>query len=221
MSSANQYQLYVSHKRKPFSLTRFPTTVSHYLYFVTSHRSSQALVIIEHENAYNLYLSDETGIYYSLSLEDIVVEVNDIRLRDYTVDLRVIDSINGTMMANQFTFDGGHKRNQTLITFSNGAQWHRIAAPTLVDGKPTYCYLPTCSLHFHMGSSTNYRRLGVYSRNSAPGIIVAHGNSGPYLTDSGSVYITRDGGLTWEKVIREIRMHVTNRCALLQHITCM
>ena len=30
------------------------------------------------------------------------------------------------------------------------------------------------------------------------------GNSGPHLTDSGSVYVTRDGGLTWEKVINEI-----------------
>ena len=34
---------------------------------------------------------------------------------------------------------------------------------------------PTCSLHFHMGSSKDYSQIGVYSRNSAPGIIVAHG----------------------------------------------
>ena len=61
-------------------------------YFVTSHRSSQALVIIEHENVYNLYLSDETGIYYSLSLEDIVVKVNDIQLQDYTVDLKIVSN---------------------------------------------------------------------------------------------------------------------------------
>ena len=44
-------------------------------------------------------------------------------------------------MANQFTFVSGLKRNQTLITFTNGAQWHKIAAPTYVDGKPTYCNL--------------------------------------------------------------------------------
>ena len=30
------------------------------------------------------------------------------------------------------------------------------------------------------------------------------GNYGPYLRDSGSVYITRNGGLTWEKVIDDI-----------------
>ena len=41
----------------------------------------------------------------------------------------------------------------------------------------TFILQPSCSLHFHMGSSTDYRRLslGVYSRDSAPGIIVAHG----------------------------------------------
>ena len=26
------------------------------------------------------------------------------------------------------------------------------------------------------------------------------GNTGSYLTDTGSVYITRDGGLTWQQV---------------------
>ena len=33
----------------------------------------------------------------------------------------------------------------------------------------------SCSLHFHMGSSKDYNQIGVYSRNSAPGVIVAHG----------------------------------------------
>ena len=59
---------------------------------MTSHRSSQALVIIEHENINNLYLSDETGIYYSLSLENLAVRVNDIQHKDYSVDLVIVSS---------------------------------------------------------------------------------------------------------------------------------
>ena len=39
-----------------------------------THRSSQALFIVEHNTHYSLYLSDETGIYFTLSLEDIVVD---------------------------------------------------------------------------------------------------------------------------------------------------
>ena len=35
----------------------------------------QALVIVEHATGfYNLYLSDESGLYFSLSLTDIVIE---------------------------------------------------------------------------------------------------------------------------------------------------
>lgn len=39
-----------------------------------SYRSSQAIVIIEHAQRYSLYMSDETGVYYSLSLDNIVVD---------------------------------------------------------------------------------------------------------------------------------------------------
>jgi len=41
---------------------------------VGSYRSSQGLVIVEHSRQYNLYLSDETGVYYSLSLDNIVID---------------------------------------------------------------------------------------------------------------------------------------------------
>ena len=41
-----------------------------------------------------------------------------------------IDSINGTMIANQFVRVGGSLRNQTMISFDNGAQWQKIGAGT-------------------------------------------------------------------------------------------
>ena len=34
------------------------------------------------------------------------------------------------MIANQFVLVDGQKRNQTMITFDNGARWHKIAAPS-------------------------------------------------------------------------------------------
>ena len=52
-------------------------------YLYGSHRSSQSLVIVRHDSGYNLYLSDVTGTYYTLSLEDLV-GVN------FRVDLRIV-----------------------------------------------------------------------------------------------------------------------------------
>ena len=43
-----------------------------------------------------------------------------------------------------------------------------------IDGTPVDCVPPFCSLHFHMDTS-EYARLGVFSADSAPGIIIAHG----------------------------------------------
>ena len=45
-----------------------------YRYLVTHIDELQALVIVRHAGSfYNLYLSDESGVYYSLSLRDIVL----------------------------------------------------------------------------------------------------------------------------------------------------
>ena len=48
-------------------------------HFVLSHRSSQLLLIVQNGSHYNLYTSDTTGIYYTLSLENVaVLEVPDV-----------------------------------------------------------------------------------------------------------------------------------------------
>ena len=46
-------------------------------YYVGHINELQALVIVEHVSGqFNLYLSDITGVYFSLSLEDLVVVEN-------------------------------------------------------------------------------------------------------------------------------------------------
>lgn len=65
--------MYVSYDRKPFQLAHLPTNLAHQNYYVASLNAMQALVIVEHTNGqFNLYLSEETGLYYSLSLPNIV-----------------------------------------------------------------------------------------------------------------------------------------------------
>lgn len=66
--------LLVSYNRQPFKAAQIPTPYDHRNYIVSHIEERQALVIVEHEgDFYNLYLSDETGVYYSLSLRDIVI----------------------------------------------------------------------------------------------------------------------------------------------------
>ena len=56
------------------------------MYFVTSHRSSQSLIVIQHYSHYSLYLSEETGTYYTLSLVDIAVS------NEYEIDLAIVSA---------------------------------------------------------------------------------------------------------------------------------
>lgn len=79
----NDAHLLVSYKRQPFKDAFIPTPYDHRNYYVTHLEERQALVIVEHEGGFfNLYLSEETGVYYSLSLRDLVV--------DYAIDLELV-----------------------------------------------------------------------------------------------------------------------------------
>ena len=53
---------------------------------------------------------------------------------------------------------------RTVITLNNGAVWNYVTPPEVdMSGAPVLCEPPSCSLHFHMGTS-EYARLGVYSQ---------------------------------------------------------
>ena len=192
-----EVELLVSYNRKPFNIARIPFEDSHQNYYVGSYRSAQALVIVRHTSGLdNLYLSDESGTYYSLSLDRLVLD------EQSGIDLELISSMNGTFIANQFV-DNTKAHIKTVITFDNGAEWHLLQAPEVMkNGTETDCEVPLCSLHLQM-YSTHFSRLGVYSRSSAPGIIIALGHYGTYLSsqDKVDLYISRDGGLRWKQTL--------------------
>ena len=58
-------------------------------------RGSQSLLIIEHDFHFSLYLSDETGTYYSLSLEDIVVQYYNPVTGRIAIDLEIVSNLLG------------------------------------------------------------------------------------------------------------------------------
>ena len=113
-----------------------------------------------------------------------------------------IDGVNGTMIANTYVRASPSVRNaplRTVITTNSGGRWGLITPPShYKNGTQVNCLPPSCSLHFHM-DTTDYARLGVYSLDSAPGIIVAHGTIGGQLSANPDLYISRDGGNTWSE----------------------
>ena len=66
------------------------------------------------------------------------------------------------------------KFSEKLPYQSSGVPLQLLPPDEDINGDTINCEPPNCSLHLHM-DSTNYARLGVYSTESAPGIIVAHG----------------------------------------------
>ena len=93
--------LYVSYNRQPFQKAMIPSTDPHQVrtqydyrrkdrfistfllqnYIVSHIDQQQAIVIVEHlSTQFNLYISDVTGVYFTLSLPDIVTESSGIDL---------------------------------------------------------------------------------------------------------------------------------------------
>ncbi|KAL5471537.1 hypothetical protein EMCRGX_G029661 [Ephydatia muelleri] len=190
--------LKVSYNRNPFQRAQIPSTFGHVNYIVSHINNLQALVIVQHvQGQYNLYLSDSSAVYYSMSLPDLVQS-------SYIFDLQWIEGVNGTMVANQYVRSDPSQTNspiRTLITFNNGGRWRLIEPPDVdVNGNAVNCEPPSCSLHFFMDTS-DYFRLGVYAQDSAPGLIVAHGSLGAQLSSDPDVYISRNGGITWSETL--------------------
>ncbi|KAM7393570.1 hypothetical protein PAMP_020430 [Pampus punctatissimus] len=149
---------------------------------------------------YNLYVSDTSGVYYTLALENVVSSMGPEG--NVMVDLYEVAGIKGMFLANKKT----DNQVKTHITYNRGRDWRLLQAPSKdLRGNSIHCVLPYCSLHLHLHVSANpYTSGNIASRDSAPGIIVASGSIGSELTTSNvSVYITSDAGNTWRQIFDE------------------
>ena len=88
----------------------------------------------------DLFLSDETGTFYTLSLETVVtVSSGDFSLSD----VYVVSGMNGTLVAN--VVDGADV--VTMISYDSGAEWSKLPSAA------ADCYPPSCSLNLLMSIS--------------------------------------------------------------------
>lgn len=174
----------------------------------------------------NVYISDASGLRYSLSLP------NNIRSASGECEFDKVYSLEGVYIANFRDDSGGilnpgnkfkthidgtksqidQKRSRhvahskiepnirTVVSFNKGAEWHYLKPPKLdSEGKPYNCDEGKCFLHLH--GITQYKNFApFYSVENATGLVLGTGNVGDHLRFDASevnTFLSRDGGLTW------------------------
>ncbi|XP_019735231.1 VPS10 domain-containing receptor SorCS1 isoform X3 [Hippocampus comes] len=194
---------YVSAKRDVFTPMKLPKyTLPKDLHVISTDENRVVAAVQEwnQNETYNLYVSDTSGVYYTLALENVVSSMGPEG--NVMVDLYEVAGIKGMFLANKKT----DKQVKTHITYNRGRDWRLLQAPNKdLRGNTIHCMPPYCSLHLHLHVSANpYTSGNIASRDSAPGIIVASGSFGSELTTSNvSVYITSDAGNTWRQIFNE------------------
>eukprot|EP00051_Salpingoeca_urceolata_P017136 m.231276 g.231276 ORF g.231276 m.231276 type:complete len:1095 (+) comp18870_c0_seq1:157-3441(+) len=149
-------------------------------------------------SATNLYLSDSSGVAYTLSLKNVEF-VPQSQIYQEVVDVYKVNCQPGTYIAN---YNDPLGNFVTLITFNKGSHWARIQKP--VDLKncrdDEKLDVDRCSLH--LGLETGHQS-GIPLPQSTPQascIILANGNVGETVAawaEQTSLYVSEDGGLTW------------------------
>ncbi|KAF7706801.1 hypothetical protein HF521_020055 [Silurus meridionalis] len=203
VTMANRTKCYVSYRRNEFVQMRLPKFALPKDVQVVSTDENQVLLALQEwyqTDTYNLYASDQQGVYYSVLLEN----VRSTRQPEENVIIDVLEvrGVKGVFLANQ-KVDG---KVRTLITYNKGRDWELLAPPTVdMNGKPVNCKQPDCHLHLHLRWADNpYVSGTVHTKDSAPGLIMGAGNLGSQLVEyKEEMYITNDCGKTWRQVFEE------------------
>nr|XP_057942775.1 VPS10 domain-containing receptor SorCS3-like [Doryrhamphus excisus] len=194
---------YVSYKRDVFIQIKLPKYSLPKDLHIVSTDEKQVFAAVQEWNqndTYNLYLSDTSGIYFTLAMEN--VKTTRGIGGNQMLDLYEVAGIRGMLIANK------RQDNQvkTFITYNKGRDWRLLQAPTTdLDGNEIHCILPFCSLHLQLQTSENpYLSGAISTKSSAPGIIVATGNIGAELSyNNVGMYMSSDAGNSWRQIFEE------------------
>ncbi|XP_058250232.1 VPS10 domain-containing receptor SorCS2 isoform X1 [Hemibagrus wyckioides] len=203
VTMSNRTKCYVSYRRNEFVQMRLPKFALPKDVQIVSTDENQVLLALQEwyqTDTYNLYASDQQGVYYSILLEN--VRSTKQPEENVIIDVLGVRGIKGVFLANQ-KVDG---KVRTLITFNNGRDWELLTPPTVdMNGKAVNCKQPDCHLHLHLRWADNpYVSGTVHTKDSAPGLIMGAGNLGSQLVEyKEEMYITNDCGKTWRQVFEE------------------
>lgn len=98
---------------------------------------------------------------------------------------------------------------QTKLTLNGAASWQELSPPEKFTWPQCSTCHPgaNCNLHLHGPSSWHYgadARPSFYSHKSAPGVVMAVGNTGEYLdaaAESTCTWVSSDGGQSWTDIL--------------------
>ncbi|OZJ04165.1 hypothetical protein BZG36_03117 [Bifiguratus adelaidae] len=201
----NELRLHVSQNGRDFKEAQFPpfslVTRGNTFTILQSNTKSVMLNVfqsIDYGREYGaLFKSDDTGVYYHLSLNYTNGDGQG------TVDFEKMQGIQGVALANQvinsYNLHKEDKKIRTHISWDDGNDWQPIDAPAGSD----CVHERDCYLNLH--SRTDIHGPGaIYSATGSPGLAMGVGNIGSSLTpyEKGNTYLTRDGGHTWTLVRR-------------------
>ncbi|KFU85373.1 VPS10 domain-containing receptor SorCS1, partial [Chaetura pelagica] len=203
LTSGGRPHYYVSYRRNAFVQMKLPKYTLPKDMHVISTDENQVFAAVQEWNqndTYNLYISDNRGVYFTLALEN--VKSSHGLEGNVMIDLYEVAGIKGMFLVNKKT----DNKVKTFITYNKGRDWSLLRAPdTDLRGNPVHCLLPYCSLHLHLKVSENpYTSGNIASRDTAPSIIVASGNIGTELSDNDiSMFVSSDAGNTWRQIFEE------------------
>lgn len=143
-----------------------------------------------------LYTSDSDGIVFGESLQHHLY-TNFLAVNDFYK----VESMRGTYITSQMNNDNSVT---TVISHDRGGEWKTLSLTEEQCNGVTLKTGEKCSLqihnHFSHSRMVNFA-MGPLSVPNAVGIIIAHGHPGSALTRRADVWMTRDGGYKWSKVL--------------------
>uniref|UniRef100_UPI00358EC55C sortilin-related receptor isoform X3 n=1 Tax=Myxine glutinosa TaxID=7769 RepID=UPI00358EC55C len=220
----NSVQLWTSFERSPMRAADFHTRRRITELIVVDAEEDAVMVCVIHgPGDANLYVSDRRSLSFSRSLDNVLhynphgVLFTRLLGDEAFADVHRVAGLSGVYLASQVFRDNrtyhlqGNGleyplKKRSLVSFDKGGTWEVLQAPAMdAYGRPLHCS-ENCSLHITQKygrlESVGRRLSPVLTKASAPGLIVASGSVGEFLSNKPNVYISTNAGVKWRETLQ-------------------